>query len=202
MAYITLNTAVSITGLSKRTLWRRIADGQLRVHGASSGGGGHPRVGRAAVNARSPLRLEADDRALIAEADAGSAEAQCDLALLLLTRNLPAEAVRWLALAAKQNYPEAMHQLGRCYTGGRGVGANEALGVEWISRAAALGHSTARPLARYLMDPARPALDAAALEARLDAIEREQVLAVLRETAEVGENPAANKDSRRARTAG
>lgn len=185
MAYITLNTAVSITGLSKRTLWRRIADGQLRVHGASSGGGEHTRVRLDDVVALSPLRLEADDRALIAQADAGSAEAQCDLALLLLARNLPAEAVRWLALAAKQNYPEAMHQLGRCYIAGRGVAANEALGVEWISRAAALGHSTARPLARYLMDPSRPALDGAALEARLDAIEREQVLAVLRETAEM-----------------
>lgn len=40
MVSITLNTAMSLTGLSKRTLWRRIADGQLRVHDASSGGGG------------------------------------------------------------------------------------------------------------------------------------------------------------------
>lgn len=185
MAHITLNTAVSITGLSKRTLWRRIADGQLRVHGIPSGGGEHTRVLLDDVLAMSPLRLEGDDRALIAAADAGAAEAQCDLALLFLAQNLAAEAVRWLALAAKQNYPEAMHQLGRCHVAGRGVAANEALGVEWISRAAALGHGTARPLARYLMDPSRPALDGAALEARLDAIEREQVLAVLRETAEM-----------------
>lgn len=184
MVYITLNTAVSITGLSKRTLWRRIADGQLRVHDAAAGAGEHTRVRLDDVVAMSRLRLEGDDWALIVEADGGSAEAQCDLALLLLVRNLPAEAVRWLALAAKQNYPEAMHQLGRCCIAGRGVAANEALGVEWIARAAALGHSTARPMARYLMDPARPALDPAALEKRLDTMEREQVLAVLRETAE------------------
>ena len=44
MAYVALNTAVSITGLSKRTLWRRIADGQLRVHGIASGAGEHTRV--------------------------------------------------------------------------------------------------------------------------------------------------------------
>ena len=185
MAHITLNTAVSITGLSKRTLWRRIADGQLRVHDAATGGGEHTRVLLDDVLPMSPLRLEGDDRALIAAADAGDAEAQCDLALLFLAQNLAAEAVRWLALAAKQNYPEAMHQLGRCHIAGRGVAANEALGVEWISRAAALGHGTAKPMARYLMDPSRPALDAATLEARLDAIEREQVLAVLRETAEM-----------------
>lgn len=186
MAYITLNTAVSISGLSKRTLWRRIADGQLRVLDVATGAGEHTRVRLDDVVALSTLGLEADDRALIAEADGGSAEARCDLALLLLVRNLPVEAVRWFALAAKQNYPEAMHQLGRCYIAGRGVAANEALGVEWISRAAALGHSTARPMTRYLMDPTRPSLDAAALEARLDAIEREHVLAVLRETAEMG----------------
>lgn len=31
MDFINLNTAISLTGLSKRTLWRRIADGALRT---------------------------------------------------------------------------------------------------------------------------------------------------------------------------
>lgn len=186
MASITLNTAMSLTGLSKRTLWRRIADGQLRVHGTSSGGGGsdHTRVLLDDVIALSRLRVDDDDRALIADADAGSAEAQCDLGLLLLTLNHPTEAVAWLTRAANQSYPEAMHQLGRCYLAGRGLEASEVFGVEWISRAAALGHRTARPMARYLMDPGRPRLDAAALDARLDAIEREQVMKALSETAD------------------
>jgi len=187
MVSITLNTAMSLTGLSKRTLWRRIADGQLRVHDASSGGGGGVSTRAVLLDdviALSPLRLDDDDCALIAEADAGSVEAQCDLGLLLLTQNHPSEAVAWLTRAANQTYPEAMHQLGRCYIAGRGLEASEVFGVEWISRAAALGHRTARPMARYLMDPGRPRLDAAALEARLDAIEREQVMAVLRETAD------------------
>lgn len=90
----------------------------------------------------------------------------------------------WFTRAAHQTYPEAMHQLGRCYLAGRGLDANEVFGIEWISRAAALGHRTARPMARYLMDPGRPRLDPAALEARLDAIEREQVMAVLSGTAD------------------
>ncbi len=185
MASITLNTAMSLTGLSKRTLWRRIADGQLRVHGTSSGGGSdHTRVLLDDVIALSRLRVDDDDRALIADADAGSAEAQCDLGLLLLTQNHPTEAVAWLTRAANQSYPEAMHQLGRCYLAGRGLEASEVFGVEWISRAAALGHRTARPMARYLMDPGRPRLDAAALDARLDAIEREQVMKALSETAD------------------
>jgi hypothetical protein len=185
MASITLNTAMSLTGLSKRTLWRRIADGQLRVLDPAGGGGSeYTRVQLEDVVALSALRLNEDDLNLIAEADAGSAEAQCDLGLLLLTQNHPTEAVAWFTRAANQTYPEAMHQLGRCYIAGRGLEANEVSGVEWISRAAALGHRTARPMARYLMDPGRPRVDAATLEARLDAIEREQVMAVLSETAD------------------
>lgn len=136
------------------------------------------------VIALSPLRLDDDDRSLTVQADAGSAEAPCDLGVLLLTQNHPTEAVAWFTRAANQSYPEAMHQLGRCYLAGRGLDANEVFGIEWISRAAALGHRTARPMARYLMDPGRPRLDPAALEARLDAIEREQVMAVLSETAD------------------
>lgn len=148
------------------------------------GGSEYTRVQLEDVIALSPLRLDEDDCALIAAADAGSADAQCDLGLLLLTQNHPTEAVAWFTRAANQTYPEAMHQLGRCYISGRGLEANQGLGIEWISRAAALGHRTARPMAHYLMDPSRPRLDAATLEARLDALEREQVMAVLNETAD------------------
>ena len=182
MAYITLSTAVSITGLSKRTLWRRVADGQLRAQDNAEPGE-HTRVLVDDVMAISPLKLETEDRKLIADADAGHAESQCDLALLFLMQNLPTEAVRWLTLAAKQTYPEAMHQLGRCYIAGNGVEANEALGIDWISRAAAFGHSTARHMVNYLMDPARERLAPTALDDRLDAIERKVVFAALRETA-------------------
>lgn len=182
MAYITLNTAAALTGLSKRTLWRRIADGQLHAQGGADLGE-HARVRLDDVVALSRLRLDPEDHVLIVDADAGKTEAQCDLALLFLMQNLPTEAVQWLTLAAKQTYPEAMHQLGRCHIAGNGVVANEALGIEWISRAAALGHSTARHMAQYLMDPGRPAMDGVALEARLDAIEQRVVFAALRETA-------------------
>ena len=138
------------------------------------------------VMAISRLKLEAEDRALILGADAGGAEAQCDLALLLLTQNLPADAAYWLGLAARQHHSEAMYQLGRCTLAGVGVEANLAAGVEWISRAAALGHGTAWQIVQYLMGPDRPALEGAALDAKLEAIEQKVVLAALRETAEPG----------------
>lgn len=182
MAYITLTTATSLTGLSKRTLWRRIAEGLLHTQGGADQGES-TRIPLDEVIALSPLQLEADDTALILDADAGQAEAQCDLALLFLMENKPAEAVGWLTLAAQKNYPEAMHQLGRCHIAGNGVAPNEQIGIQWISAAAALGHSTAKHMIHYLMDPAREALVPAALEAKLDMIEKNVVFGVLRETA-------------------
>jgi TPR repeat protein len=105
------------------------------------------------------------------------------LALLFLTQKQPGEAVHWLTLSAKQHYPEALHQLGRCYLSGHGVEANETQGIELITRAAALGHGTAKHMAAYLLDPTREALSPAALESRLDMIEKNVVFGVLRETA-------------------
>ena len=134
------------------------------------------------ISAKPCFRLEPEDHALIVDADTGKAEAQCDLALQFLMQSLPTEAAQWLTAAANQTYPEAMHQLGRCYITGTGVEANEAVGIEWISRAAALGHSTALHIAQYLMDPNRPAMHGAALDARLDAIEQQVVFAALWKT--------------------
>jgi len=182
MATITLNTAASLTGLSKRTLWRRVNDGLLHIQGQTEQGG-HALVLLDEVMPLSRLQLEADDFSLVLDADAGKAEAQCDLGLEFLMQGMPTEAVHWFKEAAKQRYPEALHQLGRCYITGTGIKANEALGIEHISRAAALGHSTARHMVHYLMDPAREPLPLDELEAQLDAIEQKVVLEVLQETA-------------------
>lgn len=182
MTTITLNTTASLTGLSKRTLWRRVADGQLHAQGNAELGE-HSRVRLDEVLAISRIHLDlAADGALIAEADAGVPEAQCDLGLEFLMQGLPTEAVAWFTLSAQQNEPEAIHQLGRCYIAGQGVAADEAQGVALITRAAALGHFTAKPMARYLMDPERPPLPPAELEAKLDEIEKRVVLGVLRQT--------------------
>ncbi|KON79423.1 hypothetical protein PA01_12880 [Azoarcus sp. PA01] len=182
MPFISLNTAVSLTGLSKRTLWRRIADGVLHAEQAGEPGE-QTRVGVDDLLPLSPLQLEPDDRALILEADGGNPEAQCDLALLFLAQEQPAEAVRWLQASAAQFYPEGMHWLGRCCISGTGTAPNEQTGTAWIAKAARHGHARAGHMIRYLQDPARPSQTPAALEARLDTIEREIVLKVLEDTA-------------------
>lgn len=183
MPFISLNTAISLTGLSRRTLWRRIADGSLRTRD-----GGEPgertQVAVADVLALARLRLAAEDEALVIDADAGDPAAQCDLALLFLEQDMADEAVRWLERAAQRRYPEAMLWLGRCAIAGRGLAADARAGIGWIGRAAERGHLIAEGLLRHLDDPARPPLSPAALDAELDAIEREAVLQALAETAE------------------
>lgn len=182
MATITLSTASSLTGLSKRTLWRRVTDGQLHLQGDASLGD-HARVLLEEILPLSRLELEPEDFALLLDADAGQAEAQCDLALEFLMQKMPAEAVQWFKAAARQHYPEALHQLGRCHIAGTGVEPDEAHGIALITQAASLGHSTAKHQVHFLMNPTRPLLPPAELEAKLDAIEQKVVLSVLHETA-------------------
>lgn len=193
MEFIKLNTAIAVTGLSKRTLWRRIADGVLRTEEVSDISAPPPppqnpnpqtRVALDDVVALSRLRLEPEDCELIVAADAGVAEAQCDLALLFLGQGFAAEAVEWLERSAHQGYLEGMHWLGRCHIAGTGVCADERRGIDWIAKAANHGHATAVHMARYLYDPARPALRPAELEAALDAIERKVVFGVIADTAD------------------
>lgn len=183
MATITLSTAASLTGLSKRTLWRRVTDGLLHLQGDANQGE-HARVPLAEILPLSRLQLEPEDFDLLLEADAGRAEAQCDLALEFVIQKMPAEAMQWFKTAARQHYPEALYQLGRCHIAGTGVEPNEAQGIALITQAASLGHSTATNLVHYLTDPTRPRLPAAELEAKLDAIEQKVVLSVLHETAD------------------
>lgn len=153
-----------------------------------SGGGSKPKVERTRVAlndvlALSQLRLEAEDRAFIEDADAGGHEAQCDLGLLFLGQGRPAEAVSWLNKAAQHLPPEAMQWMGRCYIAGTGVAADEAAGIDWIAQASRRSHVTAAHMLRYLENPALPTLDGAAM---LDGIERKVVLQALDDTAQRG----------------
>ncbi len=184
MDAIRLDTAAALTGLSKRTLWRRLAGGALcAVDGAA---GEATRVRLDEVLACSPLRLEAEARSMILDADRGAAPAQCELALLLLEHGWVTAAVAWLEKAARQLDAEALYWLGRCSLAGTGMAADEAAGMEWLRQAARRGHVIAPQLMRHLQDPARPAQSPAELAAALDAIERAVVLQALHDTAAPG----------------
>jgi TPR repeat protein len=86
------------------------------------------------------IPIDVADFPLIASADAGDPESQNDLAMLLLIHNSKEQAVYWFEKSAKQNYPDAMHWLGRVYIDGLGNEKNENLGLMWLAKAASHGH--------------------------------------------------------------
>ena len=139
MHLVTLKTAIHLTGMSRRTLWRRIAVGAIFKTNKDEPLG-RTQVALEALVEDIGIALSDQDMALIQQADNGDARAQGELGLLLLEVGEPERAVHWLQEAADQGDPDAMHWLGRCYVNGEGVESNESLGLSWISRAAGSGH--------------------------------------------------------------
>ena len=134
---ISLATAVTLTNLSKRTLWRRISDGTL-----SKSDDGNPddkaKIHFEDIKPLLSIELEPEDVALIEPADSGNVQAQYELATVFLLQKQYENATYWLKLAAKK-LPNAMYLLGRCYTDGNGVDKDLDLGMMWIAKAAAHG---------------------------------------------------------------
>jgi|SRR5471030_620731 len=138
-AYISLATAITLTGWSERTFWRRFADGAVKRH-VDEEKNGKSMIFLESIAPHLSILLTEDDLQLVLEADKGRPQAQSDLALLFLTQGKPKEAVYWLELAIKQGDASAMHWLGRAYVEGYGVPKDENLGLMWIAKAAAAGH--------------------------------------------------------------
>ncbi|WP_151637193.1 tetratricopeptide repeat protein [Noviherbaspirillum aerium] len=140
MFAISLNAVIALTDQSERTLRRRIADGSLPRVADEGGSSYKTMIPFEAIRSQLVVPLASDEIHLVREADAGNASAQNDLALLLLSHQKPQGALYWLELAAKQECPEAMHWLARCYLEGNGVTQDENLGLMWLARSAARGH--------------------------------------------------------------
>ena len=87
------------------------------------------------------IPLDHDELDLLEQADLGDAEAQNCIALIFLANAKAESAIYWLELAAKQEHPDAMHWLARCYIDGKGIMKDENLGMMWLAKAAANGHT-------------------------------------------------------------
>ena len=140
---IGLDAAIAVTGLSKRTLWRRIAEGVVRK--APSGSG----IAAASllmedVLMLSGLDLDADDVRLLVEADQGAAGAQTAMGQRFFLLQRYSAAIYWFERAAEQGEADAMQCLGQCHAAGYGVLRDEHLALMWIAKAAAHGHAIAR----------------------------------------------------------
>ncbi len=153
MPLISLSSALALTGKSERTLWRLVAEG--RIH-------------RELVQGKALFDLDSltphlapspsdDDFPLIESADQGDADAQTDLALILLERfentgKYRDAAFYWLQLAAAQNHADAMNWLGYCHIQGFGVEKNEEMGLMWLAKSAAQGHEISRVQMAGILD--------------------------------------------------
>ena len=135
---INVEAAVWITQLSKRTLWRRLSEGQITRQANDD-------EGRAMLTFEDLVPMlcmpvAPQDHDLIIEAAAGDADAQNDLALLFLDAEKLEFGLHWLTLAADQGHPDAMHNLSKLYIQGSGLPKDNSLGLMWLAKAASLGH--------------------------------------------------------------
>lgn len=139
---VSIDTAIILTGISKRTLWRRLAEGMLVRQGSDERG-----RTMIALNDLVPLLLvpvQHDNYELLVDADAGDADARNDLAQLFLDAGRPDLALHWFNLAVDQEHADAMHHLSRLHLKGIGVPKDEAIGLMWLAKAVTLGHQLGR----------------------------------------------------------
>ena len=135
---ITLDTAERLTGLSRRTLRRRLAVDMPRQERLRRVDKGY--IPLRCLRGDLPGDLGPEDERVIVLADQGYAEAQHHVALMQMEAGFSDLAIYWLEQAAAQDYPDAMHWLGRCHVSGEGVEEDEIRGLDWLRRAAAKGH--------------------------------------------------------------
>ena len=160
MQSISLDAAEAMTGISRRTLWRRVADGEL----TSTGKDARNRAVLALeglqgwMQGHTGLVFGAQDLHRLCQADAGDAQAQVDLGAWLYTspRAVPRvensqPALYWLHLAAEQNHGDAMHWLATVAANtGTQQGHYESL--MWLAKAAMQGHPIATAQLQALLD--------------------------------------------------
>jgi len=139
---ISLDTAILVTGISKRTLWRRIGDGNIsRLENDIRG---RAMLALADLVPMLCVSVDPEDYELLAAADAGDPDAQNDLGQLFLDANRPDIALHWIQLAVDQGHADAIHHLSKMYIRGVGLEKDATKGLMWLAKAASLGHPIAQ----------------------------------------------------------
>ena len=154
MHWISIDTAMQVTGLAQRSIWRRVekAPEWKRNRGGA--------LKRAQVAAEAmiddllfPQPVTRDDLQVLMAADPGNPEAMNDIALLLMEMEQFDLAVKWLERAANAGHADAMHWMGRCLVAGHGVDIDTEQGLEWIRRSATAGHVISRAMIWQINPP-------------------------------------------------
>lgn len=148
MNHISMESAIALTDLSRRTWWRYISEG--RVTRVADDARGRAMLAWPDVLALLCVPLDAEQLALALLADAGDAQAQNDVGQVFLQAQKFKAAHYWLQQAAAKDHADAMQWLGYCYLTGQGVPQDDYLGLMWIAKAAAHGHVIAQAQVRGL----------------------------------------------------
>lgn len=138
MGAVSLQTAIAITGKSRRTLWRRIEAADLRRDGENSRN--KTLLDGDWVRQNGLVNMDDEAWRLVLAADGGDADAQNEVGVLFLEAKIDAVALYWFEQAAAQNHADALHWLAHCHVAGKGAPENHALGMMYLARAANLGH--------------------------------------------------------------
>jgi TPR repeat protein len=147
---VSIPAVIAMTGRSQRTWWRRIEDGTIQK--LKPDARGRARVALEDVLELVDCGVPPEDMALLAQADAGDAEAQSDIGEMFISSGRHEAGRYWLALAAEQGHANAMQCLARCYLSGEGAAKDENMAIRWLADAAARGHFIARAQMRALRE--------------------------------------------------
>lgn len=142
METISLDAAIAITEKSRRTWWRRIAEGA--VTRATDDERGRAMLYWQEIVPHVCIPITSEDCVFIMRADANDADAQNDIGQLFSLAGKHRAAFYWLQQAALQENSDSMQWLGSCYLSGKGVPKDDNLGLMWIAKAASYGHTIAK----------------------------------------------------------
>ncbi|MHB0872564.1 MAG: tetratricopeptide repeat protein [Acidithiobacillus ferrooxidans] len=140
-------TAAMLAGVTTRSILRWIEDGTMTGEQCAGRRGATDLVWKVALDSlkgRIPLTLDGQIVQHIIHADEGDPAAKNALGLSFYAAGQYSIAAGWFEAAARQGHVDAMDWLGNCYLKGQGVSRDKALGLKWLSEAAAHGHSIAQ----------------------------------------------------------
>ncbi len=136
-----------LAGVTTRSILRWIEDGTITGEQCPGRRGATDTAWKVSLNSlegRIPLVLDDQIVQHIIHADEGAPEAKNVLGLTFYAAGQYPIAAAWFEAAARQGHLDAMDWLGTCYLKGQGVTRNKALGLKWLSEAAAHGHIIAQ----------------------------------------------------------
>ena len=145
--FVSTQTSALLTGKSVRTIHNWLESGVVMgraVPAAHIPGGQMWQIDLSSIIANVQTEMTDEFLECVRRADAGDAKEMNNVGTCFYKSVEYKIAVSWFEAAAKKGHPDAMELLSMCYINGIGVEKDHARGIQWLGKAAALGHSVAK----------------------------------------------------------